>query len=401
MKILVLNCGSSSVKYKLFDMEQETVLAKGIVERIGLPGAVLKHQPSGKDQISREGSISDHSQAIAMVLDALMDDEYGVIKDVKEIDAIGHRAIHGGSKFATSVLINEDIKETIRMYFSLAPLHNPPALKGMEACEEVLPGIPQVAVFDTAFHQTMPPHAYLYSLPYELYEKYGIRKYGFHGISHKYLSLRAAELLGLPLEDLKMVTCHLGNGASITAIDGGKSVDTSMGLTPLEGLTMGTRCGDLDPAIVSFLVEKEHLSTEEVDTLLNKKSGVLGISGLSSDFRDLEKAAKEGNERAQLALDIFTYDVKKYIGAYAASLGGIDVLVFSAGLGENSPTMREAVCRGMEFLGLKLDKEKNQVRGKEAVISTSDSPAKILVIPTNEELMIARDTQKIVQGLSL
>lgn len=399
MKILVLNCGSSSVKYQLFDLEQEAVIAKGLVERIGLAQAVLNHQPQGRDKIVFQEEIPDHSTAIKLVLDALVHPEYGVLASIDEIEAVGHRTVHGGSEFAQSVLIDDEIMATLKRLYDLAPLHNPPAVKGIEACQRILPTVPQVAVFDTAFHQTMPPHAYLYSLPYELYEKYGIRRYGFHGTSHKYVARKGAEFLGRSVDELKIVTCHLGNGASVTAIDRGKSIDTSMGFTPLEGLTMGTRCGDMDPAIVTFLMEKEKLSSSGLNELMNKKSGVLGISGVSSDFRDLEQAAGQGHERAKLALDRFAYVVKKYIGAYMAALGGLDLLVFTAGLGENSATMRAAICQGLECFGIVIDEEKNQVRGQIAEISHETSRVKVLVVPTNEELMIARETQEIVERI--
>ncbi|WP_227766732.1 acetate/propionate family kinase [Zhaonella formicivorans] len=397
MKVLVLNCGSSSIKYQLFNMEDESVLAKGLVERIGLQGAVLTHRPSGKEKKVIAADIPDHSVGIKMVLEAMVHPEHGVLTKMEEIDAVGHRVAHGGSIFPKSALIDAQAKESIKSLFNIAPLHNPPAYLGIEAVEKALPGVPMVAVFDTSFHQTMPPAAYMYSLPYELYEKYGLRKYGFHGTSHKYVAYRAAALLNRPIEELKIITCHLGNGASITAIDGGKSIDTSMGFTPLEGLTMGTRCGDLDPAIVTFLEEQEGLSCSEVNNLLNKKSGVLGISGVSSDFRDIEEAAAQGNKRAQLALDVFAHDVKKYIGAYAAALNGLDVIVFTAGLGENSPEMREKICKDMEFFGIKLDGTKNKIRGQEADVSADDSKVRIMVIPTNEELVIARDTKQIVE----
>ena len=399
MKVLVLNSGSSSVKYQLFDMQQETVLAKGLVERIGLEGAVLNHQPGGGEKLSFQRDIPDHSVAIKMVLDALVNSEHGVLESIEEINAVGHRLVHGGNEFSNSVLIDEKVIETVKKLYDLAPLHNPPGIKGIEACQAALPEVPQVAVFDTAFHQTMPPYAYLYGLPYELYEKYAIRRYGFHGTSHKYVAQRGAELMGRSLSSLKIVTCHLGNGASITAVDGGRSVDTSMGFTPLEGLTMGTRCGIIDPAIVTFLMEKEGLDSDGLNELMNKKSGVLGISGVSSDFRDLEQKAREGHERSQLALDVFAYEVKKYIGAYAAALGGLDLVVFTAGLGENSPEMREAVCNGLEFLGITIDKDKNQVRGKEKEISAEGSRVKVFVIPTNEELMIAKDTREIAADI--
>ncbi|SHF36177.1 MULTISPECIES: acetate/propionate family kinase [Caloramator] len=399
MKVLVINCGSSSLKYQLINMENEKVMAKGLVERIGIEGSQLKHQPEGMDKIVVEKPMKDHKDAIKVVLDALLDENYGVIKDMNEISAVGHRVVHGGEKYSGSVLITEDVMKVLEECTHLAPLHNPPNIIGINACKDLMPQTPMVAVFDTAFHQTMPKHAYMYALPYELYEKHGIRRYGFHGTSHKYVSKVAAEQVGKDIKDLKIITCHLGNGASVAAIDGGKSVDTSMGFTPLEGLAMGTRCGDIDPAIVTFLQKEENLSYEEVNNIMNKKSGVLGISGVSSDFRDIENAAFDGNERAQLALDVFHYKVKKYIGAYTAAMGGLDVLVFTAGLGENSPETRFEVCKNMEYLGIKVDAEKNKVRGKIQEISTEDSRVKVFVIPTNEELMIARDTVEIVRGL--
>lgn len=398
MKILVINSGSSSIKYQLFDMNDESVLAKGLVERIGIPNSVLNHQVTGSEKKVFVQDIQDHEQAVKMVLDALVNKEYGVLDNIAEIDAVGHRAVHGGDEFSKSTLIDQKVKDILERLSDIAPLHNPPGIRGIEACEQVLPGVPQVSVFDTAFHQTMAPHVYMYSIPYELYEKYGIRRYGFHGTSHKFVSLRAAELLNKPIEETKIITCHLGNGASLTAIDGGKSIDTSMGFTPLEGLTMGTRCGDIDPAIVTFLMKKEDLSREGIDRLLNRKSGVLGISGVSSDFRDIEEEAAKGNDRAQLALDIFVYNVKKYLGFYVAALNGLDALVFTAGLGENSAEMREAICSNLDYLGIEIDPIKNKVRGKEAEISADNSRAKIFVIPTNEELMIARETKEIVGG---
>lgn len=396
MKVLVLNCGSSSIKYQLFNMENEHVLAKGLVERIGLPGSILTHRPTDGEKKVIEAAIPDHSVGIKLVLEALVHAEYGVINSMEEIQAVGHRVAHGGSLFPKSAFIDAKAKEDIKSLFNIAPLHNPPAFLGIEAVEAALPHVPMVAVFDTSFHQTMPPEAYLYSLPYELYEKYGIRKYGFHGTSHKYVAKRAAKLLGRPFEELKIITCHLGNGASITAIAKGKSIETSMGFTPLEGLTMGTRCGDLDPAIVTFLLEREQLSIKQVNDLMNMQSGVLGISGVSSDFRDIEEAAQNGNHRAQLALDIFAHDVKKYIGAYVAALNGLDILVFTAGLGENSPEMRAKICAEMDFLGLIIDQDKNNVCGQEIDIAAADSKTRVMVIPTNEELVIARDTQEIV-----
>jgi acetate kinase len=395
MKVLVINCGSSSLKYQLFDMADASVLAKGLVERIGMEGSQLTHRfNEEKKVISQE--LPTHSEAISLVLESLTHPQYGVISGLNEIKAIGHRVVHGGEKFAASVLIDEHVMQAIEDCVELAPLHNPPNIIGIEACSKLMPGVPQVAVFDTAFHQTMHPEAYLYGLPYELYEKYKIRKYGFHGTSHKYVSLKAAEMLGMPLTETKIITCHLGNGSSIAAVQGGKSIETSMGFTPLEGLLMGTRSGDLDPAVVTFIMEKEGLDSEQVNGLLNKQSGVLGVSGVSSDFRDIEDAAAAGNHRAQLALDMFARDVKKYIGAYAALLNGVDAIVFTAGLGENSPEMREAVAGGLGYLGTAIDQTKNKVRGKETEVSTADSKCKVFLIPTNEELMIAQDTADII-----
>lgn len=399
MKVLVINCGSSSLKYQLINMENEQVMAKGLVERIGIEGSQLKHQPEGMEKIVIEKPMKDHKDAIKVVLDALVDENHGVIKDMNEISAVGHRVVHGGEKYSGSVLINDDVMKALEECTHLAPLHNPPNIIGINACKELMPQTPMVAVFDTAFHQTMPKHAYMYALPYELYEKHGIRRYGFHGTSHRYVSKVAADQVGKDLKDLKIVTCHLGNGASVAAIDGGKSVDTSMGFTPLEGLAMGTRCGDIDPAIVTFLQGAENMSYDEVNSLMNKKSGVLGLSGVSSDFRDIENAAFDGNERAQLALDVFHYKVKKYIGSYIAAMGGIDILVFTAGLGENSPETRFEVCKNMEYLGITIDEAKNKVRGKIQEISVEGAKVKVFVIPTNEELMIARDTKEIVENL--
>ncbi len=398
MNVLVINCGSSSLKYQLFNTGEQTVLAKGLVERIGIEGSGLTHQPDGKDKVTITRQVANHREAIELVLQALVHGEHGVIKALSEIQAVGHRVVHGGEKFAGSVMIDDQVMKALEECSELAPLHNPPNIIGIKACQHLLPGVLQAGVFDTAFHQTMPDYAYLYGLPYELYQKYGIRRYGFHGTSHKYVSQRAAAMLGKPRSATKIITCHLGNGASITAVDGGKSVATSMGFTPLEGLMMGTRCGDIDPAIVMFIMEKEGLTVEQVNDLLNKKSGVLGLSGLSSDFRDLEAAAKDGHKRAQLALDIFAYDVKKYIGAYAAVLNGVDAIVFTAGLGENSILIRSMVCDRLDYLGVRLDNEKNQVRGQETDISAAGSAVKVLVIPTNEELMIALDTQRLVSG---
>lgn len=396
MNILVVNCGSSSLKYQLLDMKTKHPMAKGLVERIGLPGAVLTHRPAAGEKEIITAELPNHSVAIQLVLDTLVNPEYGVVKNLTEIGAVGHRVVHGGEKFAQSVLITSEVMSALEECIELAPLHNPPNIAGIEACQKLMPGVPQVAVFDTAFHQTMPAHAYLYGLPYELYDKYKIRKYGFHGTSHKYVSQRAAALLNRPLEELKLISCHLGNGSSITAIKGGKSVETSMGFTPLEGLMMGTRSGDLDPAIVSYIMQKEHFTSEEINDFLNKKCGVLGLSGVSSDFRDIEGAAEEGNRRAQLALDVFAHDVKKYIGAYAAVLDGADAIIFTAGLGENSPEMREKISNGLDYLGAVVNSERNNVRGKEVDVATSDSRCRVLVIPTNEELMIAMDTFDII-----
>lgn len=396
MKVLVVNCGSSSLKYQLINMENEELIAKGLAERIGIEGSVVKHETVGKEKVVIEQPMEDHKAAIKIVLDSLVDKNYGAIASMDEIAAVGHRVVHGGEDFSGSVIITEEVKKALEKCSELAPLHNPPNLMGIYACEEILPNIPMVGVFDTAFHQTMSPAAFMYAIPYELYEKHKIRKYGFHGTSHKFVANRAAEMLGKPIEELKIITCHLGNGASIAAVDGGKSIDTSMGFTPLEGLAMGTRCGDMDPAIVTFLMEKDDLSCFEINEIMNKKSGVLGISGVSSDFRDIEKAAEEGNERAQLALDLYYKSVNKYIGAYATQMGGLDAIVFTAGLGENSPETRKNSCKGLEFLGVNIDDAKNNVRGKETIITTDDSKIKVLLIPTNEELAIARETMILI-----
>jgi acetate kinase len=399
MIILVVNCGSSSIKYQLFNMADESVLAKGLVERIGLEGSVLTHQPAGKEKVVLNADIQNHSIGIRMVLDALTNPGHGVLKSMKEINAVGHRVVHGAEKFADSVLITPQVMDALEECIDLAPLHNPPNILGINACTELMPGVPQVGVFDTAFHQTMPKYAFLYGLPYEAYEKYGVRRYGFHGTSHRYVSQRAGELMKEHMSNLRIITCHLGNGASIAAVKHGKSVDTSMGFTPLEGLVMGTRCGEIDPAILTYLMKKEGMTPDQVDTYLNKKSGVLGVSGISSDFRDIEEAAKEGNERAQLALDVFAYKVRKYIGGYVAAMGGVDAIVFTAGLGENSITMREKICQGLEFLGTRIDPAKNNIRGKAAEISVDGAKVKIFVIPTNEELVIAKDTEQICANL--
>ncbi|KUO70077.1 MAG: acetate kinase [Clostridia bacterium BRH_c25] len=396
MKILVINCGSSSLKYQLVDMQNEEVIAKGLAERIGIEGSVLKHQPNDSDKISIERPMPTHKEALQTVVDALLDANYGVIKDMSEISAVGHRVVHAGEKFAYSVMLNEAVMNALKECIEVAPLHNPPNIMGIEACRQIMPNVPMVGVFDTAFHQTMPKEAYIYAIPYEFYEKYKIRRYGFHGTSHKYVAERAAEMIGKPIDQLKLITCHLGNGASITAVKHGKSVETSMGFTPLEGLAMGTRSGDIDPAIVKYIAEKENINVAKVDEILNKKSGVLGMSGVSSDFRDIEDAAEKGNVRAKLALDVFVHKVKKYIGAYAAVMNGVDAIIFTAGLGENSGYIRSEVCKDMSFLGIELDEAKNNVRGKETDLSKAGAKVKILLVPTNEELMIARDTKKII-----
>ena len=398
MKILVLNCGSSSLKYQLIDMSNEEVLCVGLVERIGIEGSVLKQEKDGVEgKLIVEQPMKNHQDAIKLVLDAVVDPQYGGVKDIKEVEAVGHRVVHGGEKFAGSVLITDEVKAALEECIELAPLHNPANIMGIEACEAILPGVPMVGVFDTAFHQTMPKSSYLYGLPHELYTKYGVRRYGFHGTSHRYVSQRAAAMLGKNIEDCKIITCHLGNGASVAAIDGGKSVDTSMGFTPLEGLIMGTRCGDIDAAILPFLMEKEGLDAKGLSNLMNKESGVYGMTGISSDFRDIEDAAAQNNELAQVALESYAKKVKKYIGSYAAEMNGVDAVVFTAGVGENGIDMRADIMANMDFLGMKLDEEANKVRGKERVISTEDSKVKILLIPTNEELMIARDTLELVK----
>ncbi len=397
MIVLVLNAGSSSVKYQVIDPEKRESLAKGVVERIGMSGAVLTHQKVGDKQIRLSGEILDHKMAIEYVLSILLSKNHGVIKDRKEIDAVGHRVVHGGEAFSASVLISEEVMSEIRRCIDYAPLHNPPNLKGINAAMQLLPGVPQVAVFDTAFHQTMPKYAYLYALPYTLYKRHGIRRYGFHGTSHRFVSDRAAELMGTPKDKLRIITCHLGNGASAAAIKYGKSVDTSMGFTPLEGLVMGTRSGDLDPAIILQIMHKEELTPNDATTLLNKHSGLIGVSGISSDMREIEEEY-ENSERARLAHDIFTYRLRKYIGAYAAAMGGTDVIVFTGGIGENSSMVREHSLQGLEFMGVKLDQKKNEASDKkEREISADDSKVKVFVIPTNEELVIAMDTMRIVK----
>ena len=398
MKVLVINCGSSSLKYQLIDMATEESLAQGLVERIGIEGSVLTQKVEGKDKYIVKEQMKDHKDAIRLVLAALVDENNGVIKSMDEISAVGHRVVHGGEKYKESVVINDEVKANIEECFKLAPLHNPANMIGIKACEELMPNTPMVAVFDTAFHGTMPEDAYLYALPYELYEKHGIRKYGFHGTSHKYVSQTCAEVMGRDIKDLKIITCHLGNGASLCAVKNGVSFDTSMGFTPLEGLAMGTRCGNIDPAIVTFLMKEEGLSVDEVNDLLNKKSGVLGISGISSDFRDIEDAAfNKDDRRAKLALKIFEYKIRTTIGAYAAAMGGVDAIVFTAGVGENGPETREKCLEGLEFLGVEIDREANNVRGKVREISKAGCKVKAFVIPTNEELVIARDTLELIK----
>ncbi|SFR79061.1 acetate/propionate family kinase [[Clostridium] aminophilum] len=396
MNILVINCGSSSLKYQLINSDSEEVLAKGLCERIGIDG-VLTYQPAGGEKEKSEIAMPTHNEAISAVLAALTGEKTGVVKSLAEINAVGHRVVHGGEKFTASCLIDDAAMKAIEECNDLAPLHNPANLIGIRTCQKLMPGVPNVAVFDTAFHQTMPEVAYTYGLPHEYYEKYQVRRYGFHGTSHRFVSAEAAKMLGKKPEDLKIIVCHLGNGASICAVDHGKSVDTSMGLTPLEGFVMGTRSGDIDPAIIEFVGKKEGLDLEGMNNVLNKKSGMLGISGVSSDGRDLGDAAAKGNKRAQLALDVFDYRVIKYIGAYAAAMNGVDAIAFTAGIGENNIEMRENVCAHLTYLGAELDKEKNNVRGEERIISTDASKVKLLLVPTNEELAIARDTLALVK----
>ncbi len=396
MKILVLNCGSSSVKYKLFDMQTRNVIGSGGVEKIGMKGSFLKHNRQDGKTVVLEGEILEHRIAIEYILGVLTSEKHGPIKSLEEIDAVGHRVVHGGEKFNESVIITDDVIKQIEECIEIAPLHNPPNLAGIYAIQDLLPNVPQVAVFDTAFHQTMPEYAYMYAIPYSLYKKYGIRRYGFHGTSHRYVSHRACEFLDIPYESTKLVTAHIGNGCSVAAIQDGKSVDTSMGFTPVEGLMMGTRSGDVDLGVVTYIMDKEMIGTDAATTLFNKHSGVLGISGISSDMRDIEKAISEGNERAKLALDMYEYRIKKYIGSYAAVLNGMDVLVFTGGVGENQADSRERICKGLSYLGIEIDDEKNKVRGKEIEISTPNSKVRVVVIPTDEEFMIASDTVKLI-----
>ena len=397
MKTLVINCGSSSLKYQLIDMSTEESMVQGLVERIGIEGTILTQKVEGKDKYIINTNIKDHKDAIKLVLEALVDSIHGVIKSMDEISAVGHRVVHGGEKYSDSVLIDDEVLKSIKDCIVLAPLHNPPNVIGIEACKELMPNTPMVAVFDTAFHQTMSKHAYICPVPYEFYEKYGVRKYGFHGTSHKYVSYKVAETMGKDIKDLKIITCHLGNGCSLAAVKNGKSVDTSMGFTPLAGVMMGTRSGSIDPSVISFLIEQHGYTIEQIDELLNKKSGILGISGVSSDFRDVLEAAESENERAKLALEIFYYKVRTQIAAYAGAMGGVDVIVFTAGIGENSSITRREILKGLEFFGFTINTEKNELRGKIQEISNEDSRVKVYVVPTNEELMIARDTAKLVK----
>lgn len=398
MKILVINAGSSSLKYQLYDMADESVLAKGLVERIGMDSSILTHKPTGKEEVTEVSDILEHTTAMRKVLDKLMDKTHGVLDSIDEIDAVGHRVVHGGEAFKSSALITGEVKSEIRRLFDLAPLHNPPSMMGITAAEANLPNVPHTVVFDTAFHQTMPEKAYLYAIPKVLYKKHKVRRYGFHGTSHAYVSKTAAEFLNRPIEDLKIITCHIGNGASLTAVKDGVSFDTSMGMTPLEGLIMGTRSGDLDPAIVPYVMNKEELTINEVNSMLNKHSGLLAISGSSSDMRDITDGWEAGKPNETLAFEMYEYRLRKYIGAYAAAMDGVDVIVFTAGVGENSAIVREAVCHNLTYLGVEIDKELNKVRsGDPRRISTANSKVEVLVVPTNEELMIARDTLRIVQ----
>ncbi len=397
MKILVLNCGSSSIKYQLFDMTSTTVLAKGIVEKVGLKGSFLKHEKESGEKVRLEGEVVDHQSGIEYILGLLISKEHGCLGSLNEIEAVGHRVAHGGENFKSSAFITEDTKKDIEWCIQLAPLHNPANLKGIQAMEMLLPGIPQVGVFDTAFHQTMPKYSYMYAIPYSLYKKYGIRRYGFHGTSHYFVSRRACEILETTMDKMRIITCHLGNGASMAAIKYGKSIDTTMGLTPVEGLIMGTRSGDLDLGVLTFIMDKEEIGMAAANTLINKHSGMLGVTGISSDMREIENAAAEGNERSKLALTMYRYRIKKYVGAYAAAMGGVDLVIFTGGIGENDSDTREVVCSEMEYMGIEFDAPKNAgVRGKELVITKETSKVKVMIIPTNEELVIAEDTQRII-----
>ena len=400
MKVLVVNSGSSSIKYQLFDMTDESVLAKGLVERIGISDSIINHYPSDRDPVITHQDIPNHRVGIKLMMDALLHPDYGVIKDISEIVAVGHRVVHAGEKFSGSVLLTDEVMDALKECIELAPLHNPPNILGIEVCKELMPGVPQVGVFDTAFHQTIPECAYLYGIPYKFYKKYKVRRYGFHGTSHKYVAQKAADILNKPIEELKIITCHLGNGSSITAVKNGISIDTSLGFGTVAGIVMGTRCGDVDPAVIPFLMDKEKLSIEEINKIIYKESGLLGLSeGISSDNRDLGKKAKQGDERAIRALSILDYGIKKYIGAYAAAMGGVDVVVFTAGIGENAWKVRKGACEGLEFLGIKIDPEKNNSSIKETIISEDGSKVKVMVIPTNEEWMIAKDTMEIIEKL--
>jgi acetate kinase len=398
MNILVLNCGSSSVKYKLINTSDKAVLAEGGVEKIGLPDSFLKFKLADGSKKVIDNPIPDHRKAVNDILNLLTSKDYGCISGLNEIDAVGHRVVHGGEKFNKSVLITDDVIAKIKECYDVAPLHNPVNMAGIDAVTELIPGVPQVAVFDTAFHQTMPKEAYMYAVPYRLYEDYGVRRYGFHGTSHRYVSRRACDFLNVPYESQRIITCHIGNGGSITAIRDGKSIDTSMGLTPTEGLMMGTRCGDIDPGAISFIMDKEHINTKGISNIINKRSGVLGISSISSDMRDIEAAINAGNELAKLALDMYIYRIIKYVGAYTAVLNGVDVIVFTGGVGENQCSLRQRVCDQLSYLGVKVDSELNQSRGEEVLISTPDSKVKVVVIPTDEEMMIAKDTEEIVNN---
>jgi acetate kinase len=400
MKIIVLNCGSSSIKYQLFDMTKKAVLAKGLVDKVGLHGSYIKHEKSGEESVKLEGEIIDHQAGIEYVLGILTSKTRGNLKSFDEIDAVGHRIVHGGEKFHDSVLITTEVIDNVKECIDLAPLHNPPNLKGIYAIQEILPNLPQVAVFDTAFHQTMPKYAYMYAIPYSLYTKYSLRRYGFHGTSHRYVAQRACEILKKDMCDLRIITCHLGNGASMTAVNCGKSIDTSMGLTPVEGLIMGTRTGDLDLGVLTHIMQKEEIDLQTANTLINKHSGMLGITGISSDMREIEAARDKNDERAILGLQMYNYRIRKYIGAYSAVMGGVEVVVFTGGIGENSPSTRQEVCKNFEYLGLKFDENKNKgLRAKEAIISQDSSKVTVIVVPTNEELMIAEDTERILRTL--
>ncbi len=397
INVLVINAGSSSLKYQMIDMENETLIAKGLVERIGLEGSVLKHKPVGKDNVEVKKPMNNHTDAIKEVIAALTDPVCGVVKDMSEIAAVGHRVVHGGEKFSGSVVIDDQVIEAIKENIELAPLHNPANIMGIDACRQIMPLVPMVAVFDTAFHQTMPKHAYLYGVPYKAYEQYKIRRYGFHGTSHKYVANRVSQIMGKPIESLKIITCHLGNGSSVAAVDGGKCIDTTMGFTPLEGLVMGTRSGDIDAAIVPYLMNKMDMTADDAINYLNKESGMYGLSEVSSDFRDLWEAAHNGNEKAKTALHVFCYRLKKFIGAYAAAMGGVDVIAFAGGVGENDWDVRALSLEGLEFLGVKIDMEENLFKGEERIISTKDSKVTVMVVPTNEELMIARETYELTK----